>query len=265
MRKITDIQELRSIQMGILDDVHRFCETNGLHYSLSSGTLIGAVRHKGYIPWDDDIDIYMLRADYERFLKIYHDPQGHYRLLAPSLGGGRGKVPYYYTFAKVVDLRTHMVEKETAGYEIGVYIDVFPVDYVTEDLKERARIFRLKKLLYKIHRCKISHSNPLHSRLAYWCYRSLPVSVGMLNHWIKNLIERKAPTNTLCHMTEAGPSVKGCFPAKDMEEYIDLPFEDRVYKAMAGYDDHLRRTYGDYMQLPPEDQRTTHQFEAYWV
>lgn len=245
--------------MGILDDVHRFCEEQGLHYSLSSGTLIGAVRHKGYIPWDDDIDIYMPRQDYERFLESYHDTQGHYRVLNPK------KEPhYYYTFAKVVDQRTRMMEKETAGYEIGVYIDIFPVDYVTEDMKERARIFRLKRLLYKIRRCKISNSNPLHSCLAYWCYRSLPVTVGMLNRWIEKLIVRREPTLTLCHMTEAGPSIRGCFPAKDMEAYINLPFEDRVYKAMVGYDDHLTRTYGDYMTLPPEDQRTTHQFEAYW-
>lgn len=260
MRKITDIQELRSIQMGILDDVHRFCEEQGLRYSLSSGTLIGAVRHKGYIPWDDDIDIYMPRGDYERFLQDYCDQTGHYRVLNPQK-----ESHYYYTFAKVVDLRTRMIEKETEGYEIGVYIDVFPVDYVTEDMQERERIFRLKRLLYKIRRCKISHSNPLRSRLAYWCYRSLPVTVGMLNRWIEKIIVRKEPTRTLCHMTEAGPAIKGCFPAKDMETYIDLPFEDRIYKAMVGYDDHLTRTYGDYMQLPPEDQRTTHQFEAYWI
>ena len=266
MRQITDIHELRSLQMGILDHVHQFCLEHGLHYSLSSGTLIGAVRHKGYIPWDDDIDIYMPREDYDKFLHDFHDETGHFRLLAPPpVGGGRGEAPYYYTFAKVIDTRTRMVEMETVGYEIGVYIDVFPVDYVTDDLKERERIFARKHLLYKIRRCKISKTNPLHSRLAYWCYKLLPVSVSMLNRWIQQLIVRREPTNTLCHMTEAGPSIKGCFPAKDMESYIDLPFEDRVYKAMAGYDDHLRRTYGDYMQLPPEDQRVTHKFEAYWL
>ena len=81
MRKITDIKELREIQMGILDDVHRFCEEQGLRYSLSSGTLIGAVRHQGYIPWDDDIDIYMLRSDYERFLKSGTESQERETLL----------------------------------------------------------------------------------------------------------------------------------------------------------------------------------------
>lgn len=79
MRQITDINELRQIQMGILDHVHRFCEAHGLTYFLSSGTLIGAVRHKGYIPWDDDIDIYMPRKDYEQFLKIYSDETGRLR------------------------------------------------------------------------------------------------------------------------------------------------------------------------------------------
>ena len=259
MRQITDIKELRDIQMGILDDVHRFCEEQGLRYSLSSGTLIGAIRHKGYIPWDDDIDIYMIRNDYERFLKTYQDQTGRYRVLDP-----KKEEHYYYTFAKVVDQRTKMIEKETEGYEIGVYIDVFPVDYVTEDMKKRERIFRWKKLLYKIRRCKISNSNPLHSRLAYWCYRSLPVSVGMLNRVIDWLIVNRKPTNTLCHMTEAGSTITGCFPAAAMKKMMDAKFEDRTYKIMIGYDDYLWRNYGDYMQLPPEDKRTTHHFEAYW-
>ena len=93
MRRITDIHELRSIQMGILDHVHDYCERHGLRYFLSSGTLIGAVRHKGYIPWDDDIDIYMPRQDYEQFLRDFLDETGHFRILAPSPfgeGGGRG-------------------------------------------------------------------------------------------------------------------------------------------------------------------------------
>jgi LPS biosynthesis protein len=94
MRKIEDIQELRSIQMGILNEVHRFCETQGITYFLSSGSLLGAVRHGGYIPWDDDIDIYMPRKDYERLLREFKDNE-QFKLLNPA------KEPhYYYTFAK---------------------------------------------------------------------------------------------------------------------------------------------------------------------
>lgn len=260
MRPIKDIQELRNIQMAILDNVHQFCEQQHLRYFLSSGTLIGAVRHKGYIPWDDDIDIYMPRADYERFLQEYQDPDGIFKAINPD-----SESNYYYTFAKVIDTRTLMIEDETKGFEIGVYMDIFPIDYVTDDLKERERIFKRKRLLYKIRRCKISMQNPLYSRLAYLCYRSLPISLSTINKMIRKLIVRKEPTATVCNMTEAGPSIKGCFPAADITGSADILFEGKQYKTMVGYDDYLTRTYGDYMQLPPEDQRVTHKFEAYWL
>lgn len=260
MKKIEDIQELRQIQMGILDEVHRFCEQHGLRYFLSSGTLIGAVRHKGYIPWDDDIDIYMPRQDYEQFLQTYHDASGCYKAIDPQR-----EAHYYYTFAKVVDQRTKMVEKETEGYEIGVYMDIFPVDYVTDDLQERERIFKQKKLLYKIRRCKISKSNPLYSKLAYFIYKHWPLSVHQIEQRIRRLIVLDTPTQTVCNMTEAGPSIKGCFPAEDIASSVDIEFEGRMYKTMVGYKDYLERTYGDYMTLPPVEQRVTHHFEAYWL
>ncbi len=260
MKRITDIQELRGLQMGILDHVHHFCEQHELTYFLSSGTLIGAVRHKGYIPWDDDIDIYMPRHDYERFLQTYCDPEGTFRAIDP-----KREPHYYYTFAKVVDLRTRMVEKETEGYEIGVYMDIFPIDYVTDNLGRRERVFRLKKLLYKIRRCKISKSNPLQSCLAYWCYRFLPISAHYIFRLIQALIVLEEPTRTVCNMTEAGPTIKGCFPAEDIASSVNIEFEGRTYKTMVGYKDYLERTYGDYMTLPPVEQRVTHHFEAYWL
>ena len=260
MRKIEDIHELRQIQIGILDEVHRFCESHNLRYFLSSGTLIGAVRHKGYIPWDDDIDIYMPRKDYEKFLATYHDQTGRFKSINPYQESN-----YYYTFAKVVDLRTKMIETETEGYEIGVYMDIFPVDYVTDDMQERKRVFKLKKLLYKIRRCKISNANPLRSRLAYWCYKSLPVSAHYVFRLIQRLIVLGKPTRTVCNMTEAGPKIKGCFPAEDIASSVDIEFEGKLYKTMVGYKDYLERTYGDYMTLPPVEQRVTHQFEAYWL
>ena len=259
MRQITDINELRQIQMGILDHVHQYCEAHGLTYFLSSGSLIGAVRHGGYIPWDDDIDIYMPREDYEKFLASYRDDKGVYRAINPQT-----ETHYYYTFAKVVDQRTRMVEKETEGYEIGVYMDIFPVDFVTDDLQERERIFKQKKLLYKIRRCKISKTNPLKSCMAYWVYKCWPMSVKQIERKIRHLIVLDMPTTTVCNMTEAGPSIKGCFPAEDLASSVDIEFEGKKYKTMVEYKDYLERTYGDYMTMPPMEQRVTHKFEAYW-
>lgn len=260
MKRITDIHELRRVQTGILDEIHAFCTANDIRYFLACGTLIGAVRHKGYIPWDDDLDLYMPRDDYERFVREFKSASGHCRVLDPEK-----EEHYFYTFAKVVDTRTRLVETETEGYSIGVYVDVFPVDYVTDDYAERRRLFRRKRLLYKIRRCKMSTRNYLKSSLAYWCYRLLPVSVGALDRILRRMLVRAEPTFTVANLTEAGPSIKGCMPAKNIEDCVDILFEGKMYKTMIGYEDYLRRTYGDYMTLPPADQRVTHSFEAYWI
>lgn len=259
MKRITDIQELRKIQIGVLDELHRFCSENALTYFLSSGSLIGAVRHGGYIPWDDDIDVYMPRGDYERLLNSYCDKSGRFKLLDP-----RKEKHYFYTFAKLADTRTLMKEEETKGYEIGVYVDVFPVDYVSDDLSERERVFRRKKLLYKIRRCKLSKENCLYSQLAYLCYKYLPIPLSVIDRQIEKQIVRHKPTGTVCNMTEAGPAVSHCFPASAIASSTEIGFEGKMYMTMIGYKTYLECTYGDYMKLPPVEQRQTHKFEAWW-
>ncbi len=260
MKRITNIDELRSIQMAILDSIHEFCQREEITYFLSSGTLIGAVRHKGYIPWDDDIDLYMPRDSYDRFINSYSCESGKYRVIDPHT-----EQNYYYTFAKVVDTTTLMIETETPGYEIGVYIDIFPVDYISDDLEERTNVFKRKHLLYKIRRCKISHNNPLYSKFAYVVYKHWPRSLKSLNNEIEHLITSCKKSSTVCNLTEAGPKIGGCFPAKCIESDVDIEFEGKLYKTMVGYKEYLTKTYGDYMTLPPEDKRVHHDFEAYWL
>lgn len=262
MKQITDIQELRKLQMDILDNIHQFCEERNITYFLSCGSLIGAVRHKGYIPWDDDIDLYMPRSSYERFVDEYNDPTGKYELLEP-----RKTKKYFYTFAKVSDTRTLMVEAWYDNFPIGVNIDVFPVDYVTEDMKTRKRLFWLKKNLFRIYIDKrvrlFRDRKPWHVFKRLIC-KLIPVPSAVINGWLRNIAYYKTATHTVCNMTEVGPSMKGCFNASCIASAVDIEFEGKIYKTMCGYKEYLEHTYGDYMTLPPEDQRQTHKFEAYY-
>ena len=115
-----DTDTVKEIQMDILSSVDTFCKENNIRYFISGGTLIGAVRHKGYIPWDDDIDIMMLRKDYNKFV---HDfgTKGKYCVLAPELN-----MHFPFPFAKVEDTSTVLIENMATPWEMGINIDVFP-------------------------------------------------------------------------------------------------------------------------------------------
>ncbi|MDO4159117.1 MAG: LicD family protein [Prevotellaceae bacterium] len=258
MRQITDVKELRSLQIAILDSIVGFCNANGINYSLAGGTLIGAVRHKGYIPWDDDIDLYMLREDYERFVRAYSDKGGRYEVMYPEKNKD-----YLYTFAKVVDNDTLMIEDEAPDFRIGVYVDIFPVDYTPDDIDERKRLYKLKYLLYKIRRCKMSKTNYLSSRLAFLFYKYLPIPLSLINALNNKYILKRKPSATLCDMTNPGLPPKAVFPVEAMKSFVDVTFEGKTYKAMAGYHTYMSNLYGDYMKIPPVEQRIQHHFKAY--
>jgi lipopolysaccharide cholinephosphotransferase len=135
MRTITQ-DELKSIQLDLLQKTADFCEANGIRYFLCGGTLLGAIRHKGYIPWDDDIDIVMPRPDYERFCKTFNQPDSVYKVKSLLT-----HPDYACAFAKVYDNRTMLKELHYKGVHFGVYIDVLPVDGV----KDSAQI---KKIMF---------------------------------------------------------------------------------------------------------------------
>jgi lipopolysaccharide cholinephosphotransferase len=141
MRTITS-DELRSIQLDLLQKTADFCEANGIRYFLCGGTLLGAIRHKGYIPWDDDIDIAMPRTDYDRFCMTFNQPNSKYRVKSLST-----HPDYNNAFAKVYDDRTMLKELHYKGIHFGVYIDVLPVDGV----KDSAQIKKISIKCLLLH------------------------------------------------------------------------------------------------------------------
>ena len=135
--KQINIEEIRKLQISILLYVHEFCKKNNIRYSLSGGTLLGAVRHKGYIPWDDDIDIMMPRPDYERFVNEFNENRKdvEYKVICSY-----NDSQFFQPFAKVVNTKTFLKETyKRPVAQMGVYIDVFPIDGLPNDEQKREK------------------------------------------------------------------------------------------------------------------------------
>lgn len=250
------LQEKKDIEKGILDYVVSVCEKHGIPYFLAYGTLLGAVRHGGFIPWDDDIDIALLRPDYIRLLSaIDADGDARYGVMHSGCAG------YYYPFAKVVDRRTAVEEaniEPVAG--MGLWIDVFPLDGV-----KNPRAFRLK-FLRLLDRCRAAAVNPRFPKKKYGCAFFLPWLFCRLVGWrfILSLEMRMSQKYGVeeCEFLSCANQDRFVLPKSLFEESVALGFEGGRYRCPGRYREYLRLNYGDYMQLPPEDERQVHGMRA---
>lgn len=259
MKEIT-FDELRDIQLQMMDEIHAFCKSRNIRYSLGGGTLLGAVRHQGYIPWDDDIDIMLPRPDYDRFI---HEFEGYFTDLKLQHLGNDDTccIP----FAKVFDNRTILIEKAQRS---GVYIDVFPVD----GLPNESKIFEyikqwnkhIRRIQYATAFYKLDESKA--KRFKYYLKRLIfPPRKKVISKFYQFLTQYKygqtANAGAICGVY----AEKELMPLDVFEHYIELTFENRRYMAIRDYDAYLSKHYGNYMELPPVEKQVSHHvFKAYW-
>lgn len=263
--KEIQIEELRDLQMQILDYVDAFCRKHAIKYTISGGTLLGAVRHGGYIPWDDDLDIQMLRAEYNRFTELWNmeNNHGYFELVSIESGNNMG-----YPFGKVHDTRTTTFIGQLE--RTGVFVDVFPVDNVIDDADFKRRHTRIKKM-YKNRSIALSilSISSAHLSLKQRIKRFLMMSYKSYEEIaidINNLAKKyyKEQTEYVFEMI-SGMQCKRIIAKEVFSSYIDFRFEDRTFMAVKDYDTYLERTFGNYMQLPPiENRKSVHLFKAYW-
>ena len=267
MRKTDNLKEIQGLELSILDYITDICKENDLRYFLAGGTLLGAVRHNGFIPWDNDVDISMPRPDYNRLIAIMEkQPVGRYQILSP-----KNKNDYYYPFAKVVDTKTKLVEltRSNSVSNMGLFIDIFPIDTVPADHNiavERLRY--VNKWGIKIAGSVASDKDlPAFRKVThfiwYWLFKGLGREQCLEKVEAKLAYDQFGSTGYIA-------STYGLREEKEIIEYeafasaVELPFEGKTYSCPIGYDKYLRQMYGDYMKLPPEKDRVApHDVEVY--
>ena len=259
------VDELKRIQLEILDVTAKFCDEHGISYWLNAGTLIGAVRHKGYIPWDDDIDLGMLRPDYDKFIASFNEHNEGYK--AVCFENDRG---FPFPFAKVMDTSTVLYEPDEKGRKMCVNIDIFVYDNSPEDKETEDDMFRRRNRFYicNVARQARIFQRPKGNILRRLCVYALRSAVRLFprNYFVRKMIEnskRYLNAETKCIGDFVGTRRMTC-DKRVFDGFVDGEFEGRTYKIPVGYDEYLRELFGDYMQLPPPEQRvSTHIFKAY--
>lgn len=263
-----------TIIVDVLREFIDICKRQNYTYYVCGGTAIGAVRHHGIIPWDDDIDVFMPRPDYDKFLafaKDYHSEK--YEVLTPYT---TEDYPMY--FAKFSNKQTSLIENADIPSLWGLYIDVFPIDGAADDKDQAARdqaCFRheMNKLESISNHYSFSrYISLLRSRKEWgrFCRKTIGFLArqwyrGKILHRMEEICKHydfKTSQNVMAYCGSYGS--REVFPKEWLKGKIEKPFETLTVDLFSGYDGYLRQLYGDYMQLPPMSQRISHHTKAYF-
>ena len=252
----------QKILLEMLRFFHRVCEENGLTYYALGGTLLGAARHRGFIPWDDDVDVGMPRSEYDRL-----------RALAPSLSGEKYRFEFpdspdprfCYPFAKMYDTGTTLIENVRPRLVRGIYIDIFPLDGLCDEKKDVLRSYRPvwhQKTMLDLNRIKLKKERSLKNNLALIAARMIPpyyhgakrIALKINAMCRKNAFESKKYVGNLVGAWGARELV----PREFFGKPVELDFENIKINCPADTDGYLTAIYGDWRTPPPPEKQITH-------
>lgn len=262
------LEEIQNLEYNILKEFDAFARKNNIKYFLCGGTLLGAIRHEGFIPWDDDIDICLLREDYDKMISLvknqrYFEDKPQYRFCLPLDDN------YIYPYVKVVDDQTIVYEKDiNHQFCLGVWIDIFPMDAWPESDKE------IQKVLKKHARYKFFNKIYVAGNLSSVQKKILGV-IGKIGYsilchgktykyWVKKMLDLIEQSQSSIVGNRSWPNKdKEMFNKKIFEKVEYRKFVDQEFPIPVGYDEYLTRMYGNYMQIPKLEDRIYHDFEGY--
>jgi len=264
--KAISIEEQKLIMLDMLKYFDDKCRLNNINYSLIGGSLIGAIRHKGFIPWDDDIDVILSKDNYDKIIKILkNDNCDKYFLLDNNYNND-----YFLPFPKLINRYTYVVEPGSLVNlnEYGIFIDILCYNYLPDgSIKNRARV--IKKIKFYnglLSKKSFSNQTSLCKRIMNKVRNTVSTAIG--NKFLLNRL------NIISNRYSCGKYVISNWPiypinkeiqlSDNIKEYIDVPFENITSMIFKEYDAILKTTFGNYMVLPPEEKRICHGLLAYW-
>lgn len=252
--------EQKCIQIKILKEVANYCYNNKIRYYLGYGTLLGAVRHKGYIPWDDDIDIVMPRPDYKKFIHNFNKNHENFHVYDVE-----NNPDYPWPYAKVSYNKTISIETTDLVFnQLGVNIDVFPIDGLPDDKNKQEKL--VKEIKWYLNLLNIK-SISLNANRKFYKNAILVIGKFLLlfinyRKIIEKIINKakyfKYDGSKYVACLVWGYGEKEILPKKVFESQVKMKFENIEFYVPVGYHEYLTHLYGDYMQLPPEGKRVTH-------
>lgn len=253
------LERIHKIELEMLIEVDRICKENNIKYTIIGGTLLGAVRHGGFIPWDDDADVAMLRPEYEKFCSLIDEKLDNTRFYFQNMDRTDG---YRWGYAKLRRKGTLFLRKsqEHMKYEQGVFVDIFPIDGTPDNPLLRKihkfRCFCVRKILWSTVGKKESKSRL--QRIIYNILSCLPEK--KVKKMYRRLIikNNSNTTNVVRTLTYPAPKKLDGYYRKWFAQIAPILFEGYEFEGVKDYDGWLKFEFGDYMKLPPEDKRKTH-------
>lgn len=258
------LDKIHNIELEIAAEILRVCERNNLTVFAHAGTLLGAIRHQGFIPWDDDMDFSMMREDYEKFIELApKELSDRFELSSFKLNS---KTPYY--FIKIMKKGTVFAESSSRNLSVpkGIFIDIFPYDYLPDDEQKRINIQKKQRFWRQFFIARQNRfATGVHSKAKKFVLSAIRLFVHILTvpfkrQWVFNKYDQ-----SLRRYNEAKSQTIGTrgfdFTVESIDNYFPLKeakFESLILPIPANSDDVLKKQYGNYMDLPPVEKRVNH-------
>ena len=260
------LREIQQEELNLLLQFHEFCKEKNLIYYLCGGTLLGAVRHKGFIPWDDDIDISMPRPDYDRMIQMIRNKETNLQVRAFELGN------FEFPYAKLINPNLEVKLEYSTSKASYLWVDIFPIDGLPDSLKETEALY--KKVHYLLMSLKIAQAKPGTGK------SFVKKIIKLFVQHLLNLYGEKRLANHLKSLALGTPYASAKWvggvtwglygigervPKNEFEKTVLLEFEGLQLPTFSCWEMYLKGMYGDYMKLPPEEKRLTHEMEVHRV